>query len=166
MPATAWSISASSNTISGALPPSSSDSFLTVSLHWRISSRPVAVEPVKLSLRTTGLWVSAWPMSCGWPVSTWKTPAGMPASWASTPRARAVKGVLSAGLTSMVQPAASAGPALRVIMAAGKFQGVMAAHTPMGSRSVSSCWPAVGDCSSSPSTRLPSSANHSMKEAA
>ena len=32
----------------------------------------------------------------------------------------------------MVQPAASAGPALRVIMALGKFQGVIAAHTPTG----------------------------------
>jgi hypothetical protein len=33
----------------------------------------------------------------------------------------------------MVQPAASAGPALRVIIAAGKFQGVIAAQTPIGS---------------------------------
>jgi len=42
-------------------------------------------------------------------------------------------GVAVAGLTTMVQPAASAGPALRVIMALGKFQGVIAAHTPIGS---------------------------------
>jgi hypothetical protein len=34
----------------------------------------------------------------------------------------------------MVQPAASAGAALRVIMASGKFHGVMAATTPTGSR--------------------------------
>jgi hypothetical protein len=33
----------------------------------------------------------------------------------------------------MVQPAASAGPDLRVIMALGKFHGVIAAHTPIGS---------------------------------
>ena len=32
-----------------------------------------------------------------------------------------------------VQPAAQPGPALRVIIAAGKFQGVMAAKTPIGS---------------------------------
>ena len=38
-----------------------------------------------------------------------------------------------AGLMTNVHPAASAGPALRVIMAAGKFQGVMAATTPIGS---------------------------------
>jgi hypothetical protein len=36
------------------------------------------------------------------------------------------------------QPAASAGATLRVIMAMGKFQGVMAAHTPMGCLSTSS----------------------------
>ena len=34
----------------------------------------------------------------------------------------------------MVQPTARAGPALRVIMAAGKFHGVMAATTPTGCR--------------------------------
>ena len=38
----------------------------------------------------------------------------------------------SAGLSTMVQPAASAGPALRVIMALGKFHGVIAATTPIG----------------------------------
>ena len=37
-----------------------------------------------------------------------------------------------AGLATMVQPDAKAGPAFRVIIAAGKFHGVMAAQTPMG----------------------------------
>ena len=60
------------------------------------------------------------------------TPAGMPACSASTASARAQRGVSAAGLMTMVQPAASAGPALRVIMAMGKFQGVMAATTPTG----------------------------------
>jgi ATP-dependent helicase YprA (DUF1998 family) len=32
----------------------------------------------------------------------------------------------------MVQPAAIAGAALRVIIAIGKFHGVIAAHTPIG----------------------------------
>jgi hypothetical protein len=60
------------------------------------------------------------------------TPAGMPARMASSAAARAVSGVSSAGLMTTGQPAASAGATLRVIMASGKFQGVMAAHTPMG----------------------------------
>jgi hypothetical protein len=36
----------------------------------------------------------------------------------------------------MVQPVASAGPALRVIIAAGTFQGMMAPQTPTGWRMV------------------------------
>ena len=45
------------------------------------------------------------------------------------PHASAESGVSSAGLTTIVQPAASAGPSFRVIVAAGKFHGVM--HTPV-----------------------------------
>jgi hypothetical protein len=40
--------------------------------------------------------------------------------------------VALAGLMTMVHPAASAGAALRAIIAIGKFQGVMAAQTPIG----------------------------------
>ena len=80
--------------------------------------------------------------------------------------ASAEYGVCGAGLMTMGQPAPSAGPALRVIMAAGKFHGVMAATTPTGWRStmmrLSAWWPGM----MSPYRRLPSSANHSMNEAA
>ena len=48
----------------------------------------------------------------------------------------AVKGVWLAGLTTAVQPAAKAGPSLRVSMAAGKFHGVIRAHGPTASRKV------------------------------
>ena len=51
-----------------------------------------------------------------------------------TASATAENGVCSAGFSTMAQPAASAGPALRVIIAIGKFHGVMAATTPMGWR--------------------------------
>ncbi len=74
-------------------------------------------------------------MAPGSPVTTLKTPAGTPAWLASQANAKAEKGVSSEGFNTTVQPAASAGPTLRVIMAAGKFQGVMAATTPTGSRS-------------------------------
>ena len=56
----------------------------------------------------------------------------MPARSANTASASAVSGVRSAGRTMMEQPAASAGATLRVIIAAGKFHGVIAAHTPIG----------------------------------
>jgi hypothetical protein len=41
--------------MNGALPPNSSDSFLTVPAHCSISNLPTSVEPVKVSLRTTRL---------------------------------------------------------------------------------------------------------------
>ena len=58
--------------------------------------------------------------------------AGRPRS-PSSATASAESGVCSAGLSTIVQPAASAGAALRVIIAAGKFHGVMPAVTPIGS---------------------------------
>ncbi|MCY1383679.1 hypothetical protein D9M69_718300 [compost metagenome] len=72
-------------------------------------------------------------MATASPDTTLNTPAGMPASSASTARAKADSGVSSDGLRISVQPAARAGPTLRVTMARGKFQGVMAATTPMAS---------------------------------
>ncbi len=54
-PSTALSRSASSKTMKGALPPSSSASFLMVGAHCAIRMRPTSVEPVKLRWRTTGL---------------------------------------------------------------------------------------------------------------
>jgi hypothetical protein len=61
--------------------------------------------------------------------------------------ARAESGVSVAGRTTMAQPAASAGAALRVIIALGKFHGVIAAVTPMGWRMtmmrLSGWWPGI-----------------------
>ncbi len=71
-------------------------------------------------------------MACAGPVTTFSTPAGSPARSASTASASAENGVCGAGLTTMEQPAASAAPALRAIIAAGKFHGVIAAQTPTG----------------------------------
>ncbi|MCY1210383.1 hypothetical protein D9M68_500570 [compost metagenome] len=137
-----------------------------VSADCRIRMRPTSVEPVKLSLRTTGLAVSSPPMATASPVITLNSPAGSPARSASTASASADSGVSSAGLSTMAQPAASAGPALRVIMASGKFHGVIAAHTPTGSLTTTRRLSLAGVASTSPLTRLASSANHSRKEAA
>src|ERR1700722_14828227 len=119
----------------GALPPSSSDIFFTVPAHCAINFLPISVEPVNVSLRTAGLEVISPPIAAADPVMTLNTPLGRPARWASSANASAEYGVWVAGLQTMVQPARIAGPALRVIMAAGKFQGVMAATTPTGWRS-------------------------------
>jgi hypothetical protein len=77
----------------GALPPSSSDSFLSVPAHCAISAFPTAVEPVKDSLRTVGFDVSSAPMSVADPVTMLNTPFGIPARSPRTASARAENGV-------------------------------------------------------------------------
>ena len=83
-------------------------------------------------MRTSGDSVMAAAISLARPGTTLKTPRGTPARSASSASAVAENGVWLAGLITMVQPAASAAPALRVIIAEGKFQGVMAPTTPTG----------------------------------
>src|SRR5207248_2882491 len=100
--------------------------------HAAISIFPTPVEPVKPSLRTSGLDVISSPIAAALPVTTEKTPAGTPASSASTAHASAESGVWLAGFITIVHPAASAGAAFRVTIAAGKFQGVIPAVTPTG----------------------------------
>ena len=63
---------------------------------------------------------------------TLTTPAGTPASSRIGISASMVSGVSEAGLSTTGQPAASAGPILRVAMAAGKFHGVTSTATPAG----------------------------------
>ena len=161
-PETAASMSASSNTINGALPPSSIEVFLMVEAHCACSCRPTAVEPVKLNFFTVSLSVSTRPISRDEPVITLNTPAGMPARSAKAAMASAENGVCEAGRMMKVQPAASAGAALRVIMALGKFHGVIAAHTPTGCLSTKIRLSGAGPGMVSPYTRLASSAYHSM----
>ena len=95
-------------------------------------SRPTAVDPVKAILSTSSWSTSAAPVSPS-PVITFSTPAGRPASSASSPSRRAVIGVCSAGLSTTVQPAASAGPSFHADIRIGKFQGMIWPHTPTGS---------------------------------
>ena len=135
-PATTSSRSASSKTMNGALPPSSSEIFLSPGAHCAIRSFPISVDPVKPSLRTAGFAVISPPItgaSSAAPVTTENTPAGTPASSASAAIASAQSGVCSAGFRTIVQPAARAGADFRVGIAAGKFHGVMPAVTPTGS---------------------------------
>src|SRR5690606_11260459 len=163
---TAASRSASSKTMKGALPPSSIDTFLIVDAVCSISTRPTSVDPVKLNLRTIGLLVISPPISEAEPVTTEKTPSGTPASCAPTASASAEYGVCVAGFTTMGQRAASAAPPMRLIIADGKFHGVMAAHTPTGSFTTTIRRSAEGAGIVSPYARLPSSANHSKYYAA
>ena len=83
------------------------------------SATPISVEPVKVNPRTIRFVVISSPISLALPVSTENTPGGMPARSLSSAIASADSGVSAAGLQTKAQPAASAGPALRVIIALG-----------------------------------------------
>ncbi len=149
----------------GALPPSSSESFFSVSAERRARCLPTGVEPVKLILRTRASSSQASTTSgVRWreAVTMFGTPGGTPASSARATSASEVRGVSSAGLQTTVQPAARAGAILRAIIAAGKFQGVMAATTPTGSLMANMRRPGTGAGMMSPLERVACSANHDM----
>ena len=132
-PSTARSRSASSKTISGALPPSSIEVRITRSAHSPISTRPTSVEPVNESLRALTVGDQRLDERAravrGEHVEHARRQA---ASCRMRANSNVVNGVCFAGLTTIVQPAASAGAILRVAIASGKFQGVMSRHGPIG----------------------------------
>ena len=97
--------------------------------------RPVAVEPVNVTMSTIGLLVSSSPTS-PWPVITLNTPGGMPASSATWAMKNASSGVHGCGFSTTVQPAASAGADFTTLSMNGKLNGVIAATTPIGSRTI------------------------------
>src|SRR5277367_1179363 len=132
-PATAFG-SASGSTIIGDLPPSSSDTRLTVSVALLLISLPTSVEPVNAILSTPGCATRAAPVVSPSPVRILTTPGGKPASRISSPKRSADNSVCSAGFSTQVQPAASAGPSFHAAMASGKFHGTICATTPTGSR--------------------------------
>ena len=132
-PSTAASRSASSNTMNGALPPSSSETFLTVRRALRhqlladlgrAGERELAHDRVRRELAADRAGGAGDDVEHALRECRRARRARHSAS--------AEYGVIDAGLITIVQPAASAGPALRVIIAFGKFHGVIAAHTPIG----------------------------------
>src|SRR5699024_2917512 len=109
-PSTAASRSASSNTTKGALPPSSIEVRSTPGAAWDRSFRPTSVEPVKESLRSRGsARIGSETVLEELEVTTLTTPSGSPASSSSFTKSSVVSGVSCAGLSTTVQPAASAG---------------------------------------------------------
>ncbi len=116
----------------GDLPPSSRVMRFSVRPALDPISLPTSVEPVNASLSTSSWSTRAAPVSPS-PVTTLTTPGGMPASSASSPRRSALSGVCSAGLRTVVQPAASAGASFQDAISIGKFQGMIWPQTPTGS---------------------------------
>ena len=140
----------------------------TCSAACSISFRPTWVEPVKDSLRARPSRISGSitpPASCV--VITLSTPAGSPASVISSASLSIDSGVWEAGLITIVQPAATAGPILRAPIAAGKFHGVISRQTPDRLAHHQEAALAVRrDLRSRPSIRTASSANQRKNSAA
>ena len=125
--------SASSCTITWALPPSSIEQRITLSAASFNRTRPTSVDPVKdkfLTRESCNIFEIAGPVFSG--ITKFKTPLGNPARSKISTICIAVSGVSVAGFKIMVQPAATAGPIFRVAMPAGKFQGVISMDNPIG----------------------------------
>ena len=113
-PSTAASTSASSKTRNGALPPSSMLTRWSWSADWRISTRPIAgrAGEADLAQPVVGLQGLADLRRRGGWCTTLSTPSGSPASASTAASASIVSGVCAAGLTTIVQPAATRRPDL------------------------------------------------------
>ncbi len=100
-----------------------------------MTRRPVAVDPVKLTLSMPGCSVSHGPR---WspPVTTFSTPGGriVRGQFAELQRRQRREGE---GFSTIVLPASRAGPTLNIASTMGKFHGAMAPTTPIGTRRVS-----------------------------
>jgi hypothetical protein len=129
--------SASSRMMFADLPPSSCATRLTVGAAARATSTPARVEPVNDTMSTSGWAESAAPTPAPSPLTRLNTPAGTPASSRISVKMIAFSGATSDGLSTIVQPAASAGATLQAIWLIGQFHGVISAHTPTGSRTTS-----------------------------
>ena len=94
-------------------------------------ARPTSVEPVNATLSTPGCSTSSRPVSPA-PVMMLTTPGGRSACWQISANSSAVSGVVSAGLSTTVLPAARAGAIFQASMSSGKFHGITCAATPIG----------------------------------
>ena len=84
-----------------------------------ITRRPTGVDPVNETIATSGWLISASPTVRPGPVSTLMTPAGIPAATASSATISEVSGVISAGLSTIVLPAATAGRIFHIAICRG-----------------------------------------------
>src|SRR5256885_6407759 len=134
-PSMARSRLASSRTIIGFLPPSSSEQCLNVFAAVVPTMRPTSVEPVSETARTSGCSVIGVPTLEPNPVTILITPLGTPASASVRTRLKVESGVSCAGLITQVLPQTIAGSSFHDGIAIGKFHGVIMAQTPIGVRS-------------------------------
>ncbi len=157
-PSMARSRLASSSTIIGFLPPSSSEQCLKLLAAVVPTILPTAEEPVSEMARTTGCSVSGVPTSEPKPVTMLMTPFGMPASVSACTRLKVESGVSCAGLITQVLPQTTAGSSFHEEMAMGKFQGVIMPQTPIGWRTAMANLLGSSEGTVGPNRRRPSPA--------
>ncbi len=116
---TAWRRSASSRMTLGLLPPSSRATRFTEVAASSLTRRPARVEPVKLTMSTSGWPARASPATAPVPVTRLNTPGGSPAPSMTSASRKALRGATSEGLTTTVQPAARAGATLAATWCSG-----------------------------------------------
>src|SRR5580693_10446704 len=107
----------------GFLPPSSIDTFFRVAAPAATAARPTILEPVNEIMSTSGSVVMGAPTSGPYPVTTLQAPSGRPASASKPTRCNVEAEVISLGLTTHVQPAASAKGSFCETISSGKFHG-------------------------------------------
>ena len=139
----AWSRSASAKMTHGDLPPSSIDRPLRCGAAAAMIVRPVPVSPVNEMRGTPGCATSAAPATSPMPCTRLNTPSGRPALVMISGSRLADSGVHSAGLSTTVQPDASAGASFQVASMNGVFHGVIrpATRPACGSRSRTAMFP-------------------------
>src|SRR3954471_20698820 len=158
-PSTARSMSASSMTTIGFLPPSSRHG----DCRWRPHSAPIldptAEEPVKPTLSTRPASSAASspanvssPEAC----TRFSTPPGTPPAWKSLASASPSAALYSAGFHTTALPHRIAGTRYHAGTATGKLPAVTIAATPTGTRNVNSCLSGISDGTVCPYSRRPS----------
>ena len=116
---TALARSASSRITLADLPPSSSATFFTVPAATSCTRRPARAEPVNETMSTSGWAAIASPTTGPVPGTTLSTPAGSPTSAATAASTYEDSGATSVGLSTTVQPAASAAATLATTWCSG-----------------------------------------------
>src|SRR5690625_3623721 len=130
-----------------------------------MSNFPTSVDPVNVIFLTLLFCIISPTIFEEEPVTKFITPGGKPARSTICINFTAVIGLSLDGLIITVHPAAKAGAIFRVIIASGKFHGVIAATTPTGFFHTCILLFRILEGTVSPYTLLPSSSYHSIKEA-
>src|SRR4029077_6780594 len=105
--------------------PSSCVTRLTVGAAFLATSMPARVDPANDTMSMSGWLDSATPTPGPSPWTRLNTPAGTPAACRISAKICAENGASSDGLSTDVQPVASAGNTLTAIWFSGQFHGVM-----------------------------------------